>query len=56
LDPVATPTPTIAPTPTPFPVPTSKDACKKNGYKNLTDANGNPFKNQGQCVSYFNHQ
>ncbi len=54
LDPVATPSPTIAPTPTPFPVPTSKDACKKDGYKALTDGNGNPFKNQGQCVSYFN--
>lgn len=33
-------------------VPTNKDACKKDGYKNMTDANGNPFKNQGQCVSY----
>lgn len=36
-------------------VPTSKDQCKKNGYKDLEDANGMPFKNQGQCVSYFNH-
>lgn len=35
-------------------VPTSKEQCKKNGYKNLTDANGQSFKNQGQCVSYFN--
>lgn len=33
-----------------------KDACKKGGYQNLTDANGNTFRNQGQCVSYFNHQ
>lgn len=32
-------------------VPTSKDQCKDNGYKNYTDANGNSFKNQGQCVS-----
>ena len=36
--------------------PKSADACKNGGYKNLLDANGNPFKNQGQCVSYFNHQ
>lgn len=35
--------------------PTSKDDCKKDGWKTVTDANGNPFKNQGQCVSYFNH-
>lgn len=56
-----TPTPTIAPsatiTPTPsIRPPSDKDACKDNGYKNFTDANGNAFKNQGQCVSYFNHQ
>lgn len=35
--------------------PTSKDQCKKDGWKTLEDANGQPFKNQGQCVSYFNH-
>lgn len=35
--------------------PTSKDECKDNGWQGLEDANGNPFKNQGQCVSYFNH-
>lgn len=35
--------------------PTSKDACKKGGWQNFTDAEGNSFKNQGQCVSYFNH-
>lgn len=32
-------------------VPTSKDQCKDGGYVNYTDANGGPFKNQGQCVS-----
>lgn len=37
-------------------VPTNKEQCKKGGYANLEDANGQPFKNQGQCVSYFNHQ
>lgn len=36
--------------------PSSKDACKKGGWQTLEDANGNSFKNQGQCVSYFNHQ
>jgi hypothetical protein len=34
--------------------PTDKDECKDNGYKTLTDENGNGFKNQGQCVSYSN--
>jgi hypothetical protein len=34
---------------------TNKDQCKDGGYKNVTDANGQPFKNQGQCVSYTNH-
>jgi len=32
-----------------------KDACKKGGYASMTDANGDTFRNQGQCVSYFNH-
>lgn len=35
--------------------PTSKNACKKDGYKTLTDSQGQPFKNQGKCVSYANH-
>jgi hypothetical protein len=34
--------------------PKDKDACKKDGYKNLTDQNGVAFKNQGQCVSWTN--
>jgi len=38
----------------PFQTPSDKDACKKDGYKTLTDQNGNPFKNQGQCVSWTN--
>jgi Glycine rich protein len=32
--------------------PQSKDDCKNGGWKNLVDGNGNPFKNQGDCVSY----
>jgi hypothetical protein len=34
---------------------TSKEDCKKGGYKDFTFAPG-PFKNQGQCVSYFARQ
>lgn len=36
--------------------PSNKEQCKKGGWQNLEDANGQPFRNQGQCVSYFNHQ
>ncbi len=36
------------------PTPTSADQCKKGGYANLADENGNAFKNQGQCVSSVN--
>ncbi|HET7060097.1 MAG TPA: hypothetical protein VFH99_02150 [Candidatus Saccharimonadales bacterium] len=38
----------------PFQTPSDKDACKKDGYKTLTDQNGQPFRNQGQCVSWTN--
>ena len=31
------------------------DKCKKDGYKNLTDDKGKPFKNQGQCMKFVNH-
>ena len=34
--------------------PASKDECKKEEWLNLTDQNGQPFKNQGQCVSWTN--
>jgi Ca2+-binding RTX toxin-like protein len=27
-------------------------ACENGGYRNYTDANGNAFKNEGQCVKY----
>src|SRR5262245_42489315 len=32
--------------------PTSKAQCKKGGWKSFTDPS---FRNQGQCVSWFNH-
>ena len=38
--------------PPPPSVPVSKDDCKKGGWKNLVDSQGNPFKNQGDCVSF----
>jgi hypothetical protein len=36
----------------PYIVATDKDQCKKGGWQTVTDADGNPFKNQGDCVSY----
>jgi hypothetical protein len=33
-------------------VPTDKDQCKKGGWQNYTNASGQAFKNQGDCVSY----
>lgn len=30
--------------------PTDKDECKNGGYVNFTDADGEPFRNQGQCI------
>ena len=36
----------------PLPVPQSADDCKKGGWQNLTDDQGRPFNNQGDCVSY----
>jgi len=36
--------------------PTDKDQCKNGGYADYTDANGQPFTNQGQCVSFTEHQ
>lgn len=36
----------------PFNTVSSKDQCKKDGWKTALDANGNSFKNQGLCVSF----
>ena len=30
-------------------------ACKNGGYVNFTDTSGNPFRNEGACVSYAAH-
>lgn len=34
------------------PVPTNKDQCKDGGWQNLGDDQGQPFRSQGQCVSF----
>jgi hypothetical protein len=39
--------------PTPIGPPTDKDQCKNGGWKSF---NNPSFKNQGQCVSFTNHQ
>lgn len=33
-------------------VATSKEQCKKGGWEDLVDDEGNSFKNQGDCVSF----
>jgi hypothetical protein len=43
--------PAWAPTNTPH----SKADCKNGGWKHHTDAHGHAFKNQGQCVSWVEH-
>jgi hypothetical protein len=40
---------------TPPPVPTGKDQCKHGGWQNFVDDQGEPFPNQGQCVSFVVH-
>ena len=35
--------------------PHSKADCKNGGWKTHTDAQGNAFRNQGQCVSWVEH-
>jgi hypothetical protein len=34
--------------------PQNKDECKDDGWKNLTDGQGQHFKNQGDCIQYAN--
>jgi hypothetical protein len=43
---------TQVPVPTTGSGPASKNACKKGGWKTFTTPS---FKNQGQCVAYYNH-
>ena len=46
-------TESVAPPPPPEPVPGDKADCKDDGWLTIVDQNGNGFKNQGDCVSYF---
>jgi hypothetical protein len=39
----------------PTPTPKNKNECKHDGWRNLADDHGQPFKNQGQCVSWAVH-
>jgi hypothetical protein len=34
------------------PVPVSRDECRNGGWRDLVDANQQPFKNQGACIAY----
>ena len=36
----------------PFVSPATRDACKNDGWQLLRRANGESFRNQGDCVSY----
>jgi hypothetical protein len=42
--------------PPPTPVATSREACMNGGWRMLADANGNTFRNQGDCVSFVSTQ
>lgn len=34
--------------------PASKEQCKQGGWEDLSREDGSPFKNQGDCIQYFN--
>jgi hypothetical protein len=36
----------------PLPVPTSKAQCMHGGWQHVADNNGDPFKTQGDCISF----
>jgi len=36
--------------------PQSTSDCKNGGWQNFVDNQGHPFNNQGDCVSFVNHQ
>jgi hypothetical protein len=38
------------------PTPATANDCRNGGWTTLVDDNGNPFKNQGACVSFVNKQ
>ena len=34
------------------PFPTTRDDCKHEGWRNVVNDQGQPFKNQGQCINF----
>jgi len=38
------------------PLPRTKDDCKKGGWRDVTDDQGRPFRNEGQCVAFVQHE
>lgn len=40
---------------TAYTVAATRDSCKNGGWQTLTRADGSPFKNQGDCISYTNN-
>jgi len=38
------------------PMPGSRDDCKDGGWAQLVDDRGQPFADQGACVSFVNHE
>lgn len=39
----------------PFVTPASKESCTNGGWQSVTRADGSPFRNQGDCISYLNN-
>jgi hypothetical protein len=45
----------VAPISFGLPTPVTKDDCKRGGWRNFADDNGQPFRNQGDCMSFVAH-
>ena len=39
----------------PYVTPSSQESCKHGGWQNVTRGDGSPFKNQGDCIAFFNN-
>jgi hypothetical protein len=37
-------------------VPKTKDQCRSGGWQNVVDDQGRPFRNQGLCIAFVQHQ
>lgn len=38
------------------PIPTSKEQCKRGGWRDLVDGEGRPFTNQGSCTAFVDRR